>query len=58
MGLRAAVERWWVFQVTCSGLQEHPRRVETRTRDSDGLTPPRWQSVLNHDYQAWEAAAV
>lgn len=42
------------IQVICSDPHEHRRRVETRTGDIPGLTPPTWQSVLNHDYQAWE----
>ena len=44
------------IQVICSDLHEHRRRVETRASDIPGLTPPTWQSVLNHDYQAWDEA--
>ena len=41
------------IQVICSDVHEHRRRVETRTADIPGLTPPTWESVLNHDYEAW-----
>ena len=40
--------------VTCSDRKEHQRRVETRTGDIPGLIPPTWQSVLAHEYEAWE----
>ncbi|MGY2413334.1 AAA family ATPase [Pseudomonas pergaminensis] len=41
--------------VTCSDREEHQRRVETRTGDIPGLIPPTWQSVLAHEYEAWES---
>ncbi|MFQ6346658.1 AAA family ATPase [Pseudomonas sp. R11F] len=41
------------IQVTCSDRQEHQRRVETRTGDIPGLTPPTWQAVAAHEYVAW-----
>jgi len=40
-------------QVVCSDHAEHQRRVETRTLDIPGLVPPSWQSVLAHEYEAW-----
>lgn len=43
-------------QVVCSDLAEHRRRVEVRASDVPGLLPPSWQSVLAHEYQAWEHA--
>ncbi|KPY50138.1 AAA family ATPase [Pseudomonas syringae] len=43
-------------QVICSDKHEHQRRVETRKIDILGLTPPTWQSVLDHEYEAWEDA--
>ena len=43
------------IQVICSDKHEHQRRVETRKIDIPGLTPPTWQSVLDHEYEAWEA---
>ena len=30
--------------------------METRTIDIPGLTPPTWQSVLDHEYEAWGSA--
>lgn len=44
------------IQVVCSDKQEHQRRVETRQSDICGLTPPTWQSVLSHEYEAWDEA--
>lgn len=44
------------IQVICSDKHEHQRWVETRKIDIPGLTPPTWQSVLVHEYEAWESA--
>jgi len=44
------------IQVICSDKHEHQRRVETREIDIPGLTPPTWQSVLDHEYEAWDEA--
>ena len=44
--------------VTCSDRKEHQRRVETRTGDIPGLIPPTWQSVLTHEYEAWESVPL
>ncbi|CAN7419293.1 AAA family ATPase [Pseudomonas brassicacearum] len=44
------------IQVVCSDKDEHQRRVETRMVDVPGLTPPTWQSVLDHEYEPWEEA--
>lgn len=44
------------IQVVCSDPREHQRRVETRTGDIPGLTPPTWQSVLAHEYEPWQAS--
>jgi len=44
------------IQVICSDKNEHRRRVETRQVDIPGLTPPNWQSVLEHEYEAWAEA--
>ncbi|UZE37348.1 ATP-binding protein [Pseudomonas sp. B21-059] len=40
-------------EVICSDPREHRRRVETRQVDVPGLQAPSWQSVIDHDYQAW-----
>lgn len=42
------------IQVICSDKHEHRRRVETRRGDIPGLTPPTWQSVLDHEYEPWD----
>jgi predicted kinase len=42
------------IQVICSDPHEHQRRVESRTGDIAGLTPPTWQSVLAHEYEPWD----
>lgn len=44
------------IQVICSDKHEHQRRVETRKIDVPGLIPPTWQSVLDHEYEAWGSA--
>ncbi len=44
------------IQVICSDKDEHRRRVETRMVDIPGLTPPTWQSVLDHEYEPWDEA--
>ncbi|MBA1229681.1 AAA family ATPase [Pseudomonas viridiflava] len=43
------------IEVICSDKSEHQRRVETRLGDIPGLTPPTWESVLDHEYEAWTA---
>lgn len=45
-------------EVICSDPREHRRRVETRQVDVPGLQAPSWQSVLDHDYQAWASAPL
>lgn len=44
------------IEVICSDKNEHQRRVEARLGDIPGLTPPSWQSVLDHEYEAWAEA--
>ncbi|MBV4496344.1 AAA family ATPase [Pseudomonas sp. SWRI12] len=44
------------IQVICSDKHEHQRRVETRKGDIPGLTPPTWQSVLDHEFEPWDEA--
>lgn len=41
------------IEVICSDKIEHQRRVGTRLGDVPGLTPPTWQSVLDHEYESW-----
>lgn len=40
-------------EITCSDLQEHRRRVETRTSDIPGLRSPTWAEVVAREYDAW-----
>jgi predicted kinase len=40
-------------EVTCSDLQEHRRRVETRLTDIPGLRSPTWSEVVARDYEPW-----
>ncbi|MEI9983451.1 MAG: AAA family ATPase [Aliidongia sp.] len=49
----AASARLVEIEVICSDAKEHRRRVETRTIDLPGLTPPSWAQVLDHDYEPW-----
>jgi hypothetical protein len=44
------------IEVICSDKHEYRRRVETRAGDIPGLTPPNWQSVLDHEYEPWVKA--
>ena len=48
--------RLFNIHVVCSDGHEHRRRVESRVTDIPGLTPPTWQSVLDHEYEAWDEA--
>jgi predicted kinase len=41
------------IEVVCSDADQHRRRIETRTIDIAGLTPPTWQQVIDRDYDAW-----
>ncbi|WP_455827476.1 AAA family ATPase [Pseudomonas graminis] len=50
----AAGETLLNVQVVCTDRQAHRRRVERRSGDIPGLTPPTWQSVSAHDYTPWD----
>jgi predicted kinase len=52
----AAVAASAIFEieVVCSDADQHRRRIETRTIDIAGLTPPGWQQVIDRDYEAWD----
>lgn len=41
------------IEFICSDRTEHRRRVENRESDITGLTPPTWQSVVEHEYMPW-----
>ena len=53
-----ALVRLIEVEVVCSDLTEHRRRVEERTSDIPGLTPPTWQSVMRHGFQPWDRARL
>lgn len=40
--------------VICSDRDEHRHRVESRSGDIRGWVPPTWQSVMEHEYEAWD----
>jgi predicted kinase len=42
------------IEVTCSDVQEHRTRVETRTTDVPGLDLLTWQDVVERDYRPWD----
>ncbi|MBB3912845.1 AAA family ATPase [Rhizobium fabae] len=41
------------IEVICSDKIEHPRRVETRKTDVEGLIKPTWQQVVDRVYDDW-----
>jgi len=45
-------------EVVCTDLDAHRRRVEGRVSDIPGLVAPTWESVMRHEYEAWERERV
>ncbi len=45
-------------EIICTDLDEHRRRVETRTIDIPNLTPPTWAAVVARDYEPWPEARI
>lgn len=45
-------------EVICSDAAEHRRRVETRTIDVAGLTPPTWEQVQAREYHSWPRGRI
>lgn len=43
-------------EIVCSDVEEHRRRVETRTSDVPGLILPDWNTICGPDYrpEAWD----
>jgi predicted kinase len=41
-------------EVTCSDIQEHRKRVETRVAEVEGLKLPSWDDVINRAYEPWD----
>jgi predicted kinase len=42
------------IEVRCSDVNEHRRRVETRTTDIPGLKLPTWEEVVGREYHPWD----
>ena len=42
------------IEIKCSDCDEHRRRVESRSADIPGLTPPAWAEVLAREYEPWD----
>lgn len=40
-------------EIVCSDLDQHRRRVETRTADIAGHVLPTWDDVINREYHHW-----
>jgi predicted kinase len=47
-GVRAVV-----VEIVCSDVEEHRRRVESRSADIVGHRLPTWMEVLERDYRPW-----
>ncbi|WP_105374031.1 AAA family ATPase [Neorhizobium huautlense] len=41
-------------ETICSDVEEHRRRVEERSSDTEGHTPPSWEAVRTRRYEAWD----
>jgi predicted kinase len=41
-------------EVVCSDSELHRDRVRTRQTDVEGLVPPTWEEIQNHQYEAWD----
>jgi len=46
------------IEITCSDLEEHRRRVETRHGDIPGHRLPDWAEVVAREYHAWDRDRV
>ena len=53
MGLRASA-RVIEVEILCTDVEEHRRRVETRSHEVPGLILPDWQAVMERDYHPWD----
>ncbi|PSL01611.1 putative kinase [Haloactinopolyspora alba] len=41
-------------EVVCSDTDEHRRRAEERVSDLEGLALPRWEQIVNREYERWD----
>jgi predicted kinase len=46
--------RLFLLEVVCSDVQEHRRRVESRSAATPPLPAPTWQEVLAREFQPWK----
>lgn len=46
------------IELICSDKKEHQNRVEGRVADIEGHKLPRWNDVLNKDYEPWESISM
>jgi len=42
------------LEVVCSDIEEHRRRIETRSTDIAGLSLPNWNAVAGRAYASWK----
>jgi len=42
------------IEVVCSNIEEHRRRVETRSSEINNLQLPTWQNVIDREYHEWD----
>jgi predicted kinase len=50
-----AAARAVCVELTCSDIDEHKRRVESRSPDIDRHRVPTWSEVMAHDYRPWDS---
>lgn len=46
------------IQVICSDMDEHQKRIETRTSEIEGLQSPTWEDVKNREFQPWTSNVI
>lgn len=46
------------IQVICSDMNEHQKRVETRTSEIEGLLSPTWKDIKNREFQPWTSKVI
>ena len=50
-----AAARALSVELVCSDIDEHKRRVESRSPDIDRHRVPTWSEVMAHDYRPWDS---
>lgn len=46
------------IELYCSSTKEHQHRIETRLADILGHVLPKWEDVLNRDYEEWQTKSL